>query len=103
MGYYIDALQVTEEPTKADALSIAEKDSQTKRESGVTENSPMRIRMEEFIKQQQIEIVRELEKIDGKKFRVDTWTRENGGGGISSVLQDGNVFEKAGVNISIVY
>jgi len=63
----------------------------------------MRLRMEEFIKQQQKEIVRELEKVDGKRFRVDTWTRENGGGGISSVLQDGNVFEKAGVNISIVY
>jgi coproporphyrinogen III oxidase len=59
--------------------------------------------MEEFIKQQQKEIVAELEKVDGKNFRVDTWTREHGGGGISSVLQDGNVFEKAGVNISIVY
>ena len=63
----------------------------------------MRLRVEEFIKEQQKEIVRELEKIDGKKFRVDTWTRENGGGGISSVLQDGNVFEKAGVNVSVVY
>ncbi|PMD38998.1 coproporphyrinogen iii oxidase-like protein [Hyaloscypha variabilis F] len=93
----------TDEPTKADALTLAEKDSQTKRESGVTENSPMRLRMEEFIKEQQKEIVRELEKVDGKKFRVDTWTREHGGGGISCVLQEGNVFEKAGVNISIVY
>jgi coproporphyrinogen III oxidase len=63
----------------------------------------MRLRMEAFIKEQQKEIVRELEKVDGKKFRVDTWTRDNGGGGISMVLQDGNVFEKAGVNISIVY
>lgn len=63
----------------------------------------MRLRMEEFIKQQQKEIVHELEQVDGKKFRVDTWTREHGGGGISSVLQDGNVFEKAGVNISVVY
>jgi coproporphyrinogen III oxidase len=96
-------LQATDEPTKADALTLAEKDSQTKRESGVTENSPMRLRMEEFIKEQQKEIVRELEKVDGKKFRVDTWTREHGGGGISCVLQEGNVFEKAGVNISIVY
>lgn len=59
--------------------------------------------MEAFIKEQQKEIVRQLEEVDGKKFRVDTWTRPNGGGGISQVLQDGNVFEKAGVNISIVY
>lgn len=63
----------------------------------------MRLRMEAFIKEQQKEIVRQLEEVDGKKFRVDTWTRPNGGGGISQVLQDGNVFEKAGVNISVVY
>lgn len=63
----------------------------------------MRLRMEEFIREQQKEIVRELENIDGKKFRVDTWTRDSGGGGTSCVLQDGNVFEKAGVNISVVY
>lgn len=93
----------TEEPTKLDAPLIAERDALSKRENGVSENSPMRLRMEEFIKEQQKEIVAELEKVDGKKFRFDTWTRENGGGGISSVLQDGNVFEKAGVNISIVY
>jgi coproporphyrinogen III oxidase len=100
---YIDIFQVTEEPAKLDAPSIVERDSLTKRESGVTESSPMRLRMEAFIKEQQKEIVAELEKIDGQKFRVDTWTREHGGGGISTVLQDGNVFEKAGVNISIVY
>jgi len=94
---------VTEEPSRLDGPSIAERDNLTKRESGVTESSPMRLRVEEFIKEQQKEIVKELEAIDGKKFRVDTWTRPNGGGGISSVLQDGNVFEKAGVNISIVY
>ncbi|APA05984.1 hypothetical protein sscle_01g007540 [Sclerotinia sclerotiorum 1980 UF-70] len=93
----------TEEPAKLDAPTIAERDTLTKRESGVTENSPMRLRMEEFIKQQQKEIVHELEQVDGKKFRVDTWNREHGGGGISCVLQDGNVFEKAGVNISVVY
>jgi len=63
----------------------------------------MRLRMEAFIKEQQREIVQQLEKLDGKKFRTDTWARDAGGGGISCVLQDGNVFEKAGVNISIVY
>lgn len=63
----------------------------------------MRLRMEAFIKEQQKQIVSELERLDGTKFRIDTWSRDEGGGGISSVLQDGNVFEKAGVNISIVY
>lgn len=64
----------------------------------------MRLRMESFIKEQQKEIVSNLEAIDlANRFRTDTWTRPNGGGGISCVLQDGTVFEKAGVNISTVY
>ncbi|CAD0201988.1 unnamed protein product [Chrysodeixis includens] len=36
------------------------------------------------------------------KFKVDRWLRKDGGGGITCVLQDGRVFEKAGVNISVV-
>lgn len=64
----------------------------------------MRLRMEGFIKALQQEIVVALETLDpSKKFRIDTWTRPNGGGGISCVLQGGKVFEKAGVNTSIVY
>jgi coproporphyrinogen III oxidase len=74
-----------------------------KRENGVTAQSPMRLRMEQFIKDQQKKIVAGLEEVDGKKFKVDTWERPHGGGGISCVLQDGNVFEKAGVNVSVVY
>ena len=86
-----------------DTPSIAERDSLRKRESGVTATSPMRLRMEAFIKEQQAEIVDALARLDGTPFRTDTWTRSNGGGGISCVLQDGNVFEKAGVNTSVVY
>ncbi|KAG6009819.1 hypothetical protein E4U21_001249 [Claviceps maximensis] len=85
------------------AATLAEKDAQKKREAAITEDSPMRLRMEKFIKEQQQTIVRELEKVDGHKFRKDEWERKNGGGGITCVLQDGNVFEKAGVNISVVY
>lgn len=86
-----------------DGPSIAEKDSLAKRESGVNPSSPMRLRMEAFIKEKQKEIVQALEAIDGKRFQIDTWDRSHGGGGISCVLQEGNVFEKAGVNISVVY
>ncbi|CAH8273322.1 unnamed protein product [Arabidopsis lyrata] len=39
----------------------------------------------------------------GPKFKEDVWSRPGGGGGISRVLQDGNVWEKAGVNVSVVY
>lgn len=83
---------------------MIERDELIKHESGITPSSPMRLRMEQFIKSQQDEIVAALESLDpDHKFRTDTWTRPSGGGGISCVLQDGLVFEKAGVNISIVY
>ncbi|KAI8955857.1 Coproporphyrinogen III oxidase [Xylaria longipes] len=99
-AYYAMAVQ---KPTQFDARSLAELDERTRREQGVTSESPMRLRMEEFIREQQKEIVHMLEKVDGMRFREDTWTRPNGGGGLSCVLQEGNVFEKAGVNISVVY
>ncbi|KAI4094867.1 MAG: hypothetical protein LQ344_001912 [Seirophora lacunosa] len=95
---FTSPLQLTEAP------SIADRDTISKRESGVTEKSPMRLRMEAFIKEKQNEIVAALQELDpSHKFRTDTWSRPAGGGGISCVLQGGHVFEKAGVNTSIVY
>jgi coproporphyrinogen III oxidase len=45
-----------------------------------------------------------LEKIDGKaKFIEDDWQRQEGGGGKTRVISNGNVFEKGGVNTSIVF
>jgi coproporphyrinogen III oxidase len=45
-----------------------------------------------------------LEKEDGKaKFTEDRWERAEGGGGKTRVISDGNVFEKGGVNTSVVY
>ncbi|PHH79199.1 hypothetical protein CDD82_2543 [Ophiocordyceps australis] len=96
-------LQPQDSVIKLDAASLADKDALKKRESGVSDTSPMRLRMEKFIKEQQQLIVSELERVDGKRFRKDEWTRPNGGGGTTCVLQDGNVFEKAGVGISVVY
>lgn len=86
-----------------EAPSIAERDALAKRESGVDNQSSMRLRMEAFLKEQQMVIIKELERVDGGKFKIDKWDRPEGGGGISCVLQDGEVFEKAGVNTSIVY
>ncbi|GLD50097.1 oxygen-dependent coproporphyrinogen-III oxidase, mitochondrial isoform X2 [Lates japonicus] len=37
------------------------------------------------------------------RLRLDRWHRKEGGGGISCVMQDGKVFEKAGVNVSVVF
>ena len=57
-----------------------------------------------WIKGIQNSICREVEKADGKeKFLEDKWAREEGGGGITRVIQNGAVFEKGGVNTSEVY
>lgn len=68
------------------------------------QNHPeMRKKMEELIRRKQKEIIGKMEEIDGKKFFLDEWTREDGnGGGITGVIEDGNVIEKGGCNISIV-
>ena len=44
-----------------------------------------------------------LTEEDGQAFAEDAWDREQGGGGRSRVLENGNVFEKAGVNFSHVH
>jgi coproporphyrinogen III oxidase len=85
------------------STSLAEVDEVTKRRTKISRHSPMRLRMEALINDHQNRIVFALEDIDGKKFRRDKWSRPNGGGGTSCVLQEGDVFEKAGVNTSIVY
>ena len=48
-------------------------------------------------------ICKAVEELDGTHFTQDVWTREGGGGGISRVLAQGNVFEKAGCSLSVVY
>ncbi len=44
-----------------------------------------------------------LTELDGEAFREDRWEREQGGGGRTRVLEEGRVFEKAGVNFSHVF
>lgn len=57
-----------------------------------------------YIQQLQDTICNKLEEIDQKaKFQEDLWQREGGGGGRTRVIENGNVFEKGGVNISKVY
>jgi coproporphyrinogen III oxidase len=48
-----------------------------------------------FIHQLQDDICAALEACDGKaKFIEDKWERSEGGGGITRVISNGNVFEK---------
>jgi coproporphyrinogen III oxidase len=49
------------------------------------------------------EATRSFGEIDGgRAWREDAWERPGGGGGISRVLAEGDVFERCGVNRSIV-
>lgn len=57
-----------------------------------------------YIQELQDTITSKLEAIDGKaKFQEDLWKRPEGGGGRTRVIENGNVFEKGGVNISAVH
>jgi coproporphyrinogen III oxidase len=47
-------------------------------------------------------IVAELERLDGGKFRSDSWGRKGGGGGISRLIEDSALIERGGVNFSHV-
>jgi coproporphyrinogen III oxidase len=57
----------------------------------------------EFLQGFQDRLCAGLEQHDGSRFREDTWVRPEGGGGRSRVLENGGVFEKAGVNFSEVF
>lgn len=65
---------------------------------------PLKDRMIEFVSDLQNRICTALEKFEGhSKFQRHHWQRPGGGGGDTRVLSGGSVFEKAGVNTSIVH
>ena len=47
-------------------------------------------------------IVSAAEAVDGKQFIRDSWERPEGGGGISRLIEEGNVLERGGVGFSHV-
>src|ERR1700744_3730905 len=52
----------------------------------------------------QDEICAALETVDGKaKFEEEKWERDGGGGGRTRIIQNGNIFERGGVNFSAVH
>lgn len=55
-----------------------------------------------YLQDLQSRIVEALELVDGKTFLHDSWNRTEGGGGTSCLLENGNVFERAGVGFSHV-
>ena len=64
----------------------------------------MKNKFYKYIENLQDKITSTLEKVDGKAaFQEDIWKRTEGGGGRTRVIENGNIFEKGGVNISKVF
>lgn len=55
-----------------------------------------------YLQDLQNRIVAALESVDGKPFLTDSWNRPEGGGGISRIIEEGNVLERGGVGFSHV-
>lgn len=71
-----------------------------------TETREVRENWIHFIYNLQERICKALEEADGRAmFSEDAWQRAEGrgGGGLTRVIQNGAVFEKGGVNTSVVY
>ena len=62
--------------------------------------TPMCAQMTAFAYRLQSTITKRLSQLDGTSFKQDKWERERGGGGTTMVMEDGNLFEKGGVNFS---
>jgi coproporphyrinogen III oxidase len=59
--------------------------------------------VKDFLLSLQDRIVARIEQVDRKKFHRDSWARPEGGGGISCVMEEGNVLERGGINFSHVF
>lgn len=57
----------------------------------------------QFFTRLQETIVAGLSAVDGEPFRRDEWTRPEGGGGITRLIEGGHLFERGGVNFSHVH
>ncbi|STR45708.1 oxygen-dependent coproporphyrinogen oxidase [Iodobacter fluviatilis] len=58
--------------------------------------------VKDYLLSLQQNIVATLEQLDGSVFHTDQWEREGGGGGMTRVIEGGNLFERGGVNFSHV-
>ncbi|HEY3327205.1 MAG TPA: oxygen-dependent coproporphyrinogen oxidase [Novimethylophilus sp.] len=58
--------------------------------------------VKEYLLNLQERIVDGLQHVDSRNFLHDSWQRPEGGGGVSCVMEEGNVLERGGVNFSHV-
>jgi len=57
----------------------------------------------DYFKNLQNQICNQLHKLDTSKFHEEIWQHQSGGGGITRVIEKGDIFEKGGVNFSYVH
>src|SRR5918993_1291076 len=73
-------------------------------EGSAMSHADLHRRAVEFFRAAQDRVCAAVEAADGPgRFREDAWDRPGGGGGRSRILEEGLVFEKAGVNVSSVF
>ena len=65
-------------------------------------SSPSAAAVKAWLLDLQNRIIESLEAVDGKPFLRDEWQRPEGGGGVSRLIEEGNVFERGGCNFSHV-
>lgn len=66
--------------------------------------SPQPEAVTNYLRILQARICDALEALEpSRRFQVDTWERTEGGGGETRVISDGEVFERGGVNFSLVH
>ena len=58
--------------------------------------------VKDFLSNLQTKIIEAIQIVDGKNFLIDSWQRTEGGGGTTAILENGNVFERAGIGFSFV-
>ncbi|WP_137940165.1 coproporphyrinogen III oxidase, partial [Chitinivorax sp. B] len=58
--------------------------------------------VKDYFTQLQGQIVETLSRLDEMAWITDSWQRAEGGGGISRLVEGGEVFERGGVNFSHV-
>lgn len=63
----------------------------------------LRDRAHALVRDLQGQICEAMSEVEGTPFEETTWERPGGGGGWSRLIQGGEVFEKAGVNVSAVF
>src|SRR5688500_5526564 len=84
------------------SASTACSTARTSRTARSRSNEAVNQEVYEYFSGLQERILTALEVVDRKGFVRDSWQRPEGGGGTTCIVEEGQVFERAGVNLSRV-